>query len=180
MSLRYAPIGIMFLVMAELAGNGLEKSKELGLYIATVLVGLAMHFFLVLPGILGSLGRRNPFKFYKNLLPAMATAFGTASSTVTIPVTLKCAEKAGISKRITDFVVPIGATINMDGTALYEAVACLFLAQLNGVELSKPEIIITGITATIAAIGAAGIPSAGLITLVTYIYNTPRKNDRPP
>jgi len=168
--LWYSPIGIMFLVMAEYSVSDINKyANQIGMYIVTVLVGLGIHFFIVLPAILFSLTRRNPLVYYKSLLPAMATAFGTASSTVTIPLTMKCTKKAGVSGDIVDFVIPVGATINMDGTALYEAVACLFIAQLNEIQLTNPQIVITAITATVAAIGAAGIPSAGLVTLVMVL-----------
>ncbi|XP_063684373.1 excitatory amino acid transporter 1-like isoform X2 [Bolinopsis microptera] len=168
--LWYSPIGIMFLVMAEYSVSDVsEYAKEIGLYVVTVLVGLAIHFFIVLPVILFALAKKNPLLYYKSLLPAMATAFGTASSTVTIPITMKCVKKAGVSEDVVDFVIPVGATINMDGTALYEAVACLFIAQLNDRELTNPEIVITALTATVAAIGAAGIPSAGLVTLVMVL-----------
>ncbi|KAL5263234.1 hypothetical protein ACHWQZ_G008575 [Mnemiopsis leidyi] len=168
--LWYSPIGIMFLVMAEYTVSDIgEYAKEILLYIVTVLVGLAIHFFVVLPLILLLLAKRNPLPYYRALLPAMATAFGTASSTVTIPLTMKCTKRAGVSADVVDFIVPVGATINMDGTALYEAVACLFIAQLNDRQLTNPEIVITALTATVAAIGAAGIPSAGLVTLVMVL-----------
>lgn len=170
--LWYSPIGIMFLVMAEYSLSDVDQyASQIGKYIATVLAGLAAHLFIVLPSILMICTGRNPLSYYKSLLPAMATAFGTASSTVTIPLTMKCVKKAGVSADIVDFVAPVGATVNMDGTALYEAVACLFIAQLSDRQLTNPEIVITGLTATVAAIGAAGIPSAGLVTLV-MVLNT--------
>lgn len=170
--LWYSPIGIFFLIAGQFAGveNFGEMVAQLGLYVVTVLVGIAIHFFIILPSIFFAFTRSNPIPYYYNMLPALATAFGTASSSATMPVTLKCVEeKNGISWRISRFVIPVGATINMDGTALYEAVACLFIAQVKGISLNFGQVIVTGLTATLAAVGAAGIPSAGLVTMVMVL-----------
>ena len=113
--------------------------------------------------------RENPYVYIKKISQALLTAFSTASSSATLPVTMECAEKAGISKRSTEFVIPLGATINMDGTALYEAAAAIFIAQAIGIDLSMTDQVLIAVTATLAAIGAAGIPEAGLVTMVIVL-----------
>ncbi|KAL5255054.1 hypothetical protein ACHWQZ_G014476 [Mnemiopsis leidyi] len=170
--LWYSPIGIFFLIAGQFSGveDFGELISKLGMYAVTVLGGIAIHFFIVLPAIFFFFSRRNPVKYYYNMLPALATAFGTASSSATMPVTFNCVEeKNKIDARISRFVIPVGATINMDGTALYEAVACLFIAQVEGIPLNFGEIVVTALTATLAAIGAAGIPSGGLVTMVMVL-----------
>lgn len=170
--LWYSPIGIFFLIAAKFAsvGDFAELAAQLGLYMTTVLLGIGIHFFIILPTIFVAVTRRNPLTYYANMLPAIATAFGTDSSSATMPVTLRCVEENnGIDKRISRFVIPVGATINMDGTALYEAVACVFIAQTYNIDLGFGGLITTAITATLAAVGAAGIPSAGLVTMVMVL-----------
>ena len=135
-----------------------------------MLAGLAVHALITLPLILWVFTRRNPLRFMYQMSQALLTAFSTASSTATLPVTMECAvTKAGVSKRSTEFVLPLGATINMDGTALYEAVAAIFIAQAIGFELGMTQQVVVAVTATLAAIGAAGIPEAGLVTLVIVL-----------
>lgn len=167
-----SPLGIMFLV----CGKMLEMETfsviigQLGMYFLTVMIGLFIHGFLVIPLIYAVVTRTMPFTFVVNLFEALITAFGTASSSATLPVTLRCLEdKNGVDKRVARFVIPIGATINMDGTALYEAVAALFIAQVRQVPMDVGKIIAVSITATAASIGAAGIPQAGLITMVMVL-----------
>merc|ERR1719394_2064845 len=143
---------------------------QLGKYFMTVLLGLFLHGFIVLPIIFAVTCRKLPFRFIANMTNAFTTAFGTASSSATLPVTMNLLEeKNGVDQRISRFVLPIGATINMDGTALYEAVAAIFISQVNGMALSIGQVIIISITATAASIGAAGIPHAGLVTLVMVL-----------
>merc|ERR1712213_262299 len=143
---------------------------QLGLYFMTVLVGLFVHGFVVLPIIFTICTRQLPFRFIANMTNAFTTAFGTASSSATLPVTMNLLEeKNGVDQRISRFVLPIGATINMDGTALYEAVAAIFISQVNGMALSIGQVIAISITATAASIGAAGIPQAGLVTMVMVL-----------
>jgi len=135
-----------------------------------VFLGLAIHCFLVLPFVLWVVSGVHPYTFMWHMKRALLTAFGTDSSSATLPVTIEAAETDGVcSKRAANFVLPLGATINMDGTALYEAVAVVFLFQLFGIELEFSQLVIVVITATLAAIGAAGIPSAGLVTMVIVI-----------
>ena len=165
------PIGVFFLVAWTVGRIGFASIYgPLGWYMATVLIGLAIHGFIVLPLILKLVGGVSPYKFMWQMKRALMTAVGTDSSSATLPVTIDCAKEEGhCSKRAANFVLPLGATINMDGTALYEAVAVVFLFQLFGIELELSQLIVVVITATLAAIGAAGIPSAGLVTMVIVI-----------
>ncbi|XP_067950828.1 excitatory amino acid transporter 3-like isoform X2 [Watersipora subatra] len=168
----YSPIGVCFLIAAKLVDiedlGGVLSS--LGFYMLSVLVGLAIHGLIVIPLIYLIFVRKNPFKFIYGIIQAIVTAFATASSSATMPVTMRCLEENNhLDKRVVSFVIPVGATINMDGTALYEAVAALFIAQLNDRPMSVGDIIVTSVTATIASIGAAGVPSAGLITMIIVL-----------
>lgn len=170
-----APLGVLALVAERLgrAGGGdvvLAELERLLAYSLTVLAGLALHAFVVLPLVLRALAGRNPLRYFGQLLEALITALGTASSAATLGVTRRCVvERAGVSARTADFVLPIGATVNMDGTALYEAVAAVFIAQSLGIELDAASLAIVALTATLAAIGAAAIPEAGLVTMVLVL-----------
>lgn len=167
-----SPIGVFFLVLSKLMemDNILGVFAKLGLYFLTVAGGILFHGFVILPTIFFFVTRKNPVKFVGNMAQAIATAFGTSSSSATLPVTIQCLEQNNnVDSRVARFVLPIGATINMDGTALYEAVAAIFIAQLRGISLSLTNIIAVSITATAASIGAAGIPQAGLVTLVMVL-----------
>lgn len=167
----YMPIGILFLIAGKIIEvEDWEIFRKLGLYMATVLSGLAIHSTVVLPLIYFIIVRKNPFRFALGMAQALLTALMISSSSATLPVTFRCAEeKNQVDKRITRFVLPVGATINMDGTALYEAVAAVFIAQLNDMDLSIGQIITISITATAASIGAAGVPQAGLVTMVIVL-----------
>ncbi|XP_071041947.1 excitatory amino acid transporter 3 [Parasteatoda tepidariorum] len=167
-----SPVGVLFLVASkilEMDDIGVIAGR-VGLYTATVLAGIFIHGFIVLPLLYFVFVRKNPYSFLIRMSQAMATAFGTASSSATLPITIQCLEeKNNIDQRVSRFCLPIGATINMDGTALYEAVAAIFIAQIRGVTLSAGNIIAISITATAASIGAAGIPQAGLVTMVMVL-----------
>ncbi len=165
------PIGVFFLMAWTVGTIGLETILgPLGSYMGVVLLGLAIHGLIILPLVLWLLTRCRPYQFMWQMRKALLTAFGTDSSSATLPVTMDSAEnEGGCSKRSSNFVLPLGATINMDGTALYEAVAVVFLFQLFGIELAFGELVVVVITATLAAVGAAGIPSAGLVTMVIVI-----------
>ncbi|XP_022306003.2 excitatory amino acid transporter 3-like [Crassostrea virginica] len=168
----YSPFGIIFLIAAKLVAmeNPGEMFTQLGYYMLTVLVGLAIHTFIILPLVYLVITRKNPYKFMYGMLQALLTAWGTASSSATLPVTMSCLEERNhVDPRVTMFVTPIGATVNMDGTALYEAVAAIFIAQYLDMSLSFGEIVIISLTATAAAIGAAGVPSAGLVTMAIVL-----------
>ena len=168
--IKLAPVGVFGFMLFASAGKGLSVFVALGWYALTVAVGLSIHAFITLPLILILLGRRSPWKFFQAMSPALLTAFSTASSNGTLPLTITCVEKrAGISNRISSFVLPLGATINMDGTALYEAVAVLFIAQVTGHELGFAAQAIVAFTALLASIGAAGIPHAGTVMMIVVL-----------
>lgn len=165
-----APIGVLFLMLSATAAQGLSVFQALGLYMVAVACGLLVHAAVTLPLILRFVARRSPTQFLGAMSPALLTAFSSASSNGTLPLTITCAEeRAGISNRVTSFVLPLGATVNMDGTALYEAVAVLFIAQLTGHDLTLAQQIIVAITALLASIGAAGIPHAGLVMMIIIL-----------
>ena len=165
------PIGVFFLVAWTVGKIGFDSiGGPIGKYMVTVLVGLAIHGFILLPIVLWIFAGKNPYQFMWRMKRALMTAIGTDSSSATLPVTIDTAEGEGeCSKRASNFVLPLGATVNMDGTALYEAVAVVFLFQLYGIQLEFGQLMVVVITATLAAIGAAGIPSAGLVTMVIVI-----------
>ncbi len=168
--LNVLPIGVCFLMARAIGNAGLDVIKPLAKYMATVLTGLGLHALITLPLILWVFGKMNPLKAFKGIEEAVATAFSTASSSATLPVTIRCVtQNLGVSQKIADFVLPIGATVNMDGTALYEAVAAIFIAQAYGIHLTLAQQVVIVITATLAAIGAAGIPQAGLFTMVIVL-----------
>lgn len=166
-----APIGVLCIVAARVGEKGLASLLgPLGMYVVTVVVGLLLHVAVILPLVLWGLTRINPYAYLWRLRKVIVTAFSTASSNATLPVTIEeCQTTGGCSKRATNFVIPLGATINMNGTALYEAVAVSFLFQMFGIELTLTQQLIILITATLAAIGAAGIPAAGLVTMAIVI-----------
>jgi Na+/H+-dicarboxylate symporter len=169
----FAPLGIFGLVAFNIAtkGGGAAFGAELAKlskYVGTVSVGLLIHG-AVLCLILWTLGRRNPFRFLVGVARAILTAFTTSSSSATLPITIECVEEQGVSQKAAGFVLPLGATVNMDGTALYEAVAAVFIAQSVGVPLDMGAMFVVFLTATLAAIGAAGIPQAGLVTMVIVL-----------
>ncbi|MEW5922783.1 MAG: cation:dicarboxylase symporter family transporter [Candidatus Zixiibacteriota bacterium] len=169
----FAPIGIIAIIgsiVAENRGSLAEIVSGLGLYSLTVIIGLLIHAVIVLPLILKFFGRRKPFQYFLNMGQALATAFTTASSSATLPLTMEAVEeKNKVNPKASAFVLPLGATINMDGTALYEAVAAIFIAQAINFPLTVESQIIIFLTATLASIGAAAIPHAGLVTMVIVL-----------
>uniref|UniRef100_A0A8C1HA97 Amino acid transporter n=1 Tax=Cyprinus carpio carpio TaxID=630221 RepID=A0A8C1HA97_CYPCA len=172
MIMWYSPVGIACLICGKIAAIGdLEVvARQLGMYMVTVIVGLIIHGGIILPLIFFAVTRKNPFTFYSGIFQAWITALGTASSAGTLPVTFRCLEEnLKIDRRVTRFVLPIGATINMDGTALYEAVAAIFIAQMNDISLDAGQIVTVSMTATLASVGAASIPSAGLVTMLLIL-----------
>jgi Na+/H+-dicarboxylate symporter len=170
-----APVGIAALIAARIgqAGGGAAFAAELaavGAYCAAVIIGLAVHAFVTIPLLLRFTAGRSPLAYARNLGEALVTAFGTSSSSATLAVTLRLTEERNrVRPETANFVLPLGATINMDGTALYEAVAVLFIAQASGVELGFGQQALVALTATLASVGAAGIPQAGLVTMVIVL-----------
>ncbi|KAJ8412879.1 hypothetical protein AAFF_G00104610 [Aldrovandia affinis] len=172
MIMWYSPLGIACLICGKIISiKDLEVvARQLGMYMVTVVVGLLIHGGIFLPLIYFVIVRKNPFTFFMGIFQAWVTALGTASSAGTLPVTFRCLEEnLGIDKRVTRFVLPVGATINMDGTALYEAVAAIFIAQMNDIYLDAGQIVTVSLTATLASVGAASIPSAGLVTMLLIL-----------
>lgn len=182
----YAPIGIMFLVaskiveMKDVEMKGMEADDvglkrvamlftSLGKYILCCLMGHAIHGLLVLPLIYFLFTRKNPYRFLWGIMSPLATAFGTASSSATLQQMMQCVEKSGVSKNISRFILPIGATVNMDGAALFQCVAAVFIAQLNGKHINFVDIITILVTATASSVGAAGIPAGGILTLTIIL-----------
>lgn len=167
-----APVGIFALIASRLgsAGGGpafMAELQSVAWYVVTVILGLSVHFLVLLMILIifSQYGKN----FISSMSRALVTAFGTASSSATLPLTMECAQEAGIKPRTVKFVLPLGATVNMDGTALYESVAVMFIAQAYGIEMGITEQCVIFITATLAAIGAAGIPQAGLVTMLIVL-----------
>jgi proton glutamate symport protein len=168
--MRLAPVGIFALMAYTIGTMGLSVLRPLLLYMVTVILGLLIHAIIILPILLIIFAKFSPVKLFKDVFSAIATAFSTASSAATLPITMDCLqENTGVSNKITSFVLPLGATINMDGTALYEAVAAMFIAQVYGIEMGLWQQMVIMLTATLASIGAAAIPGAGLITMVIVL-----------
>jgi len=167
--LLFAPIGVFALVAKVVAKTGLSALMPLMTFFFTVLGALAFHAFVVLPGLLLLRGI-NPLDHFRNMAPALLTAFSTASSSATLPVTMECVEKrAGVPNQVSSFVIPLGATINMDGTALYECVAAMFIAQACGVEIGPVQQFSVVIIALLTSIGVAGIPAASLVAIAIIL-----------
>ena len=164
--IRLLPLGVLGLISTAVAKSGAGTLQAVGVYAITIVAGLAIHMLVTLPLFLFLLGRMSPLRHYRNMAEAMITAFSTSSSSATLPVTIRSVrERVGVSNQVTSFVLPMGATINMDGTALYECVGAIFIAQVLGVELTFAQQATVVLTALLASIGAAGIPSAGLVMI---------------
>ncbi|XP_046742669.1 excitatory amino acid transporter 3-like [Diprion similis] len=166
-----APIAVVFLIPGKILG--IEDFEvmiaRLGIYVMTVFIGLIFHGFVTLPLIYFACTRKSPFKIISKIGPAVVTACGTSSSTATVPTTIQCLDRIGINQKVSRFVVPIGATINMDGIALYEALGAIFIIQLRGLNFSLARIIAISVTCTISCIGAAGLPNGGYVMLVMVL-----------
>lgn len=164
--IMFLPFGVFGLIADAVASTGFALFQAVGWYMITIATGLTFHIFLMLPLVFWFFTRINPLKHFKAIASAMATAFSTSSSGATLPVTMDCVEnQAGVSNKVTSFVLPLGATINMDGTALYECAGVLFISQALGFDLSFLQQFIIVITAFLASVGAAAIPSAGLVMI---------------
>lgn len=168
--IRFAPIGVFALIAKMSAVTGYAVFKPLLLFFLTVVLALAIHFFVTLPLILKFFARVSPKRHFAAMAPALMTAFSTSSSSATLPVTIECIEEnAGVSNRVSSFVLPLGATINMDGTALYECVAAMFIAQVYGLQLGFTQQFIVAFTALVTSIGVAGVPSASLVAIAVIL-----------
>lgn len=164
--IAFLPIGVFALITRLVGNSGLEAFRALGLYMVTIAASLTFHLFVTLPLLLILLGRIKPQIHFRNMFDALIMSFSTSSSAATLPVTLNDVEKkVGVSNRVSSFVLPMGATVNMDGTALYECAGVLFIAQVLGHELSFMSQLVVVLTALLASIGAAAIPSAGLVVI---------------
>ena len=174
--IKFTPIGIFGIVAGVVADQAGDKHallgivQRLGIYMAAVLGGLAFHSMVTLPLLLKIVGKVNPWFHFKAMTTPLLTAFSTSSSSATLPLTMDAVENnAGVSNKVTSFVLPLGATVNMDGTALYECVAAMFIAQAYGIDLSFLQQMIVVATALLASIGAAGIPMAGLVMITVIL-----------
>ena len=168
--MKFAPIGVYALVTKVILISGVDAFEPLALFFMTVIVALAVHLFLFLPIVLRYLARVSPTKHFKAMLPALLTAFSTSSSSATLPITMDCVEnRAGVSNQVSGFTLPLGATINMDGTALYECVAAMFIAQAYGISLDMTTQFTIVLVALLTSIGVAGIPSASLVAITIIL-----------
>jgi Na+/H+-dicarboxylate symporter len=171
--IKFTPLGIFGIVSREVERNSEQLANLAGsmaIYMLTVVLALSIHAFVTLPIIVRFVARARPFKHLNNMITPLITAFSTASSSATLPLTMEAVEhKSGISNKVTSFTLPLGATVNMDGTALYECVAAMFIAQAYGVDLTVMEQVLIVVTALLASIGAAGIPMAGLVMLTVIL-----------
>ena len=163
--MKLAPIGVFFLITRTFASLGYDVIISMLSYMATVLGGLAVQLILVYMLLLAAFTRVNPINFLKKFAPVMTFAFSTASSNATVPVNIKTLEEMGVDRKISSFTIPLGATINMDGTAIMQGVAVVFIANAYNIDLTAADFATVILTATIASVGTAGIPSVGLITL---------------
>jgi len=166
----FAPIGVFGLVAKVVAETGFDAAGPLLLFAVAVLIALGVHAFVTLPLLLRFVGRVHPFKVIKGVSPAMLTAFSTASSSATLPITMESVEEnVGVSNEVSSFVLPLGATVNMNGTALYECAAAMFLAQAYGLDLTFGVQFTIVVIALLTSIGVAGVPSASLVAIAIIL-----------
>ncbi|MGO4037594.1 dicarboxylate/amino acid:cation symporter [Staphylococcus pseudintermedius] len=165
----FAPIGTFGLVAHAFTGAGFGAIRQLGLYFIVVLAALFIHFFVVYGGAVKFLAGRSPIEFFKGFFPAITVGFGGSSSNAALPVSMECTKKMGVKPGIASFVQPLGATINMDGTAIMQGVATIFIAQLSGADLTVLQLITVVAVAVIASVGTAGVPGVGLIMLAMVL-----------
>ncbi|AST93482.1 dicarboxylate/amino acid:cation symporter [Sutcliffiella cohnii] len=168
--MKLAPAGAFALIASAVGKQGWEAFKVMGMYFIAVLIALFLHTVIVYGGTASLLGKMNPVKFFKGFAPAMAVSFSTSSSNATLPVSMETAQKnLGVPKHISSFIQPLGATINMDGTAIMQGVATVFIAQVYGVDLSLSQLLMVVLTAILASLGTAGVPGVGLIMLAMVL-----------
>lgn len=177
--IRVAPIGVFALITTAVGTSGIDVFKPMAVYMVTIALGLAIHVLVTLPLLLYFLGGINPRVHFRNMIEPLTMAFSTSSSGATLPVTMRAVEeKAGVSNRVSSFVLPMGATVNMDGTALYECAGVLFIAQAIGFQLDFTAQLTVVITALLASIGAAAVPSAGLVIIFLVLEAVGMRGDQ--
>lgn len=170
MVMKFAPYGAFGLIASAIGKQGFAAMKSMGLYMLVVLLGLLIHLVVVYGGAVSLIGKRNPMQFFKEMLPAMSVAFSTSSSSATLPISMSVAQKKlKVPESISSFVQPLGATINMDGTAIMQGVATVFIAQVVGTDLTMMELATVVITAVLASIGTAAVPGVGLVMLAMVL-----------
>lgn len=169
--MNLAPYGVFALIAPVVSEYGLDVLLPLGMVILAVYLGCIIHAVLVYSTAVKVFAKMNPLKFFKEIAPAAITAFSTTSSSGTLPVTIQSTRNLGVSEKISSFVLPLGATINMDGTALYQGVCALFLAQVYGIDLTMGQMMTIILTATLGSIGTAGVPGGGLIMLTLVLQS---------
>ena len=169
MIIHFSPIGIICLIAPVIAENGPKIIGSLALVIGIAYLGYILHMIITYSVMVSGIAKVNPIEFFKGIAPAMVMAFSSASSVGTLPLNIDCTKKLGGRKDIVSFVLPLGATINMDGTAIYQAVCTVFIASCYGINLTMTQIITVIVTATIASIGTAGVPGAGVVMLAMVL-----------
>ena len=171
MIIKLSPIGVFCLITPVIATNGPDIIGSLAAVIAVAFLSYALHMVLIYSTIVKTVGHVSPIKFFKEMAPAMIFAFSSASSVGTLPINMECTEKLGVKREISSFVLPLGATINMDGTAIYQGVSAVFIATCFGIDLTPMQMLTIVLTATIASIGTAGVPGSGLVMLTMVLQS---------
>ena len=171
MIIKLSPIGVFCLITPVIATNGPDIIGSLAAVIAVAFLSYALHMVLVYSTLVKTIGHVSPIKFFKEMAPAMIFAFSSASSVGTLPINMECTEKLGVKREISSFVLPLGATINMDGTAIYQGVSAVFIATCFGIDLTPMQMLTIVLTATIASIGTAGVPGSGLVMLTMVLQS---------
>ena len=169
MILKLSPIGVFCLLCPVIASNGPAIIGSLAMVLLAAYICYIVHAVVVYSIAVKTLGGLSPVEFFKGMLPAIMFAFSSASSVGTLPINMECVEKMGASKEVTSFVLPLGATINMDGTAIYQGVCAIFIAACYGIQLTLPQMLTIILTATLASIGTAGVPGAGMVMLAMVL-----------
>lgn len=169
MILKLSPVGVFCLLCPVIAENGPAIIGSLAMVLLTAYICYFVHALVVYSLTVGTLGGLSPVKFFKGMMPAILFAFSSASSVGTLPLNMECTQKLGASREVSSFVLPLGATINMDGTAIYQGVCAIFIAACYGIELTLPQMLTIVLTATLASIGTAGVPGAGMVMLAMVL-----------
>ena len=167
--LRLSPIGVFCLLCPVIAANGPAIIGSLAMVLLAAYICYIVHMAVVYSLTVKAIGGLSPLDFFKNMFPAMIFAFSSSSSVGTLPINMECVEKMGVSKEVSSFVLPLGATINMDGTAIYQGVCAIFIASCYGIQLTLPQMLTIILTATLASIGTAGVPGAGMVMLAMVL-----------